>query len=83
MKKKSNLQDIKSLRRWYVTFSGSFKPCENEITETSGNITSSGWPNHYPINHYQCWNLTCNADEMVEMKFQSFDLEPHSTCKYD
>ena len=55
--------------------------CVNDVPAPSGNITSPGWPNDYPLNNDQCWNITCDQTQIVEISFQSFDLEFHSACK--
>ena len=55
--------------------------CDNNVLAPSGNITSPQWPNDYPLNNDQCWNITCDQNQIVEISFQSFDLESHSVCK--
>ena len=47
----------------------------------SGVITSPGWPNEYPNNANCLWEIDCNKEEVVEITFNSFNVELHSNCE--
>ena len=44
--------------------------CDNIVPAPFGNITSLGWPNNYPLNTDQCWNITCDLNDNVENAFK-------------
>ena len=38
---------------------------------------------HCYLKHHQTWNLAVASGKRIELTFESFDLEAHSTCGYD
>jgi len=50
---------------------------------TSGEIQSPDYPDRYPHNQNQTWNLEVAAGETIELTFESFDIESHRNCAYD
>merc|ERR550539_1335477 len=48
-----------------------------------GEIKSPNYPNVYPHNLEETWNLEVAAGEKIMLTFESFELETHSSCRYD
>jgi len=54
-----------------------------EAVENSGEIQSPNYPDKYPHNVNETWNLEVEAGHRIKLTFEAFNLESHSTCKYD
>merc|ERR1712110_903008 len=48
-----------------------------------GEIKSPNYPNLYPHNLDETWNLEVASGQKIKLTFESFDLESHSSCVYD
>ena len=46
----------------------------------SGVITSPGFPGIYDNNLYLTWLIQVQMGQTIEINFQSFDVESHSSC---
>lgn len=57
--------------------------CNRTYTGTGGKIFSPGWPGNYPRNAYCEMSISAPAGTYVTLYFNSFYIEPHSTCRYD
>merc|ERR1712088_254168 len=51
--------------------------------EETQEIQSPNYPNVYPHNLDETWNLTVAAGQNIRLTFESFNLESHSNCSYD
>lgn len=60
-----------------------FSDCNRTYTGTGGKIFSPGWPGNYPRNAYCEMSISAPAGTYVTLYFNSFYIEPHSTCRYD
>ena len=60
--------------------------CGKEYLATTEavNITSPGYPGNYPSSVDSC-ETTLSADNgiLIDLYFEEFDIEYHSTCRYD
>ena len=50
---------------------------------TPGVVTSPNYPTNYPNNLRQTNTIEVEEGLIVEMQFTAFDVESHSTCRYD
>ncbi|XP_019627287.1 PREDICTED: trypsin-like [Branchiostoma belcheri] len=59
--------------------------CEHpaNLTADSGQFSSPGHPNNYPINTQCSWRITVPEGKLVRISFLTFDLEDSSGCGYD
>ena len=60
--------------------------CEPEMGDKcilSGTITSPNFPANYPNNKHCIWNLVAPNHYKITVKFEEFQLEGTSQCKYD
>ena len=46
-------------------------------------IQSPNFPENYPINVDETWNLEVAAGQKIKLTFDSFDLEANYYCSYD
>ena len=53
------------------------------LNEENGEITSPGYPNQYPLNKECTWVILAADDKNIELQFREFELEKHSSCRYD
>ncbi|KAJ8276925.1 hypothetical protein GJAV_G00069430 [Gymnothorax javanicus] len=65
-------------------FSASFlSRCGANFTAPSGRVVSPNYPNHYP-HRSDCNYLLQPGDQaVVLLEFRTFQVEAHSTCRYD
>ncbi|CAH1775425.1 unnamed protein product [Owenia fusiformis] len=57
--------------------------CGGVFTEPTGIIRTPTHPVDYHNNHNCSWYITVQEDRVVELKFDLFDVEPHTRCAYD
>ncbi|XP_053408750.1 cubilin-like isoform X2 [Mercenaria mercenaria] len=57
--------------------------CGGVFTEPYGIIETPNGPTDYHNNHNCTWSITVVPNRVIQLKFQMFDLEAHSTCNYD
>ena len=55
----------------------------DEITIPEIAITSPNFPNNYDSNKDCQLKIRFSPNQKVSIKFDAFDVEPHSTCQYD
>ena len=55
--------------------------CGEQLAGPSGTFHSPGWPNNYPDNAECFWGIDCGQTEIVQITFNSFDVEEESSCK--
>lgn len=57
--------------------------CGGTFTADSGLITLPPHLNNYKHNQNCTWMITVDDSKNVEFKFETFNVEPHTTCNYD
>merc|ERR1712106_817700 len=50
---------------------------------TNGTLQSPNFPNKYPNNHDETYNIEVQTGKTIEIIFETFELEAHSRCSYD
>ena len=68
-----------NVQHWYLFILG----CGGNFTSPTGTITSKNYPEAYPTNSDCTWRITVQERRTVQLSFQDFDVEGHSTCNYD
>ncbi|XP_010857505.1 PREDICTED: deleted in malignant brain tumors 1 protein isoform X16 [Bison bison bison] len=68
-----------------VNFStpGSFSSCGGFLFSASGNFSSPSYPGYYPNNADCVWEIQVNPGYLINLGFDSLQLETHSSCSYD
>lgn len=66
----------------YMLFSLS-SGCGDTLTSPSGTITSPGHPSIYPHGANCTWYITVSPGNLVQLVFESFNLEYHTNCNFD
>merc|ERR1712106_891377 len=49
----------------------------------SGTLQSPNFPNKYPNNHDETYNIEVQTGKTIEIIFETFELEAHSRCSWD
>ncbi|XP_013388746.1 cubilin-like [Lingula anatina] len=57
--------------------------CGGVYTAPQGTIRTPQHPVNYHHNANCTWSITVQPDRVVELKFNIFDIETHSSCNYD
>ncbi|XP_055859668.1 cubilin-like isoform X2 [Biomphalaria glabrata] len=57
--------------------------CNSRIRETSGSLTSPGYPLGYENNVLCEWRIIASVNNRLYISFSDFSLEAHSTCIWD
>ncbi|XP_053384013.1 cubilin-like isoform X1 [Mercenaria mercenaria] len=70
---------VRSGYRAYYTI----KECGGVFTEPYGIIETPNEPTDYHNNQNCTWSITVVPNRVIQLKFQMFDLQAHSTCNYD
>ena len=65
------------------TFLEASKLCGASYFSSSGTIRSPGSVDEYLSNKNCEWILTVPNGQQIEINIKSFDLEPHSMCRFD
>ncbi|KAG9338959.1 hypothetical protein JZ751_024349 [Albula glossodonta] len=69
-------------------FCGTFRPenqfCGGRMMKAQGTLKTPNWPdNNYPAGISCSWHITVEPNMVIEVKFDKFDLEPDSYCRFD
>ncbi|XP_070326462.1 scavenger receptor cysteine-rich domain-containing protein DMBT1 isoform X18 [Odocoileus virginianus] len=62
---------------------GSFPGCGGFFFSASGNFSSPFYPGYYPNNANCVWEIQVNPGYLINLGFDSLQLETHSSCSYD
>ncbi|XP_061018815.1 deleted in malignant brain tumors 1 protein isoform X10 [Dama dama] len=62
---------------------GSFPSCGGFLFSASGNFSSPFYPGYYPNNANCVWEIQVNPGYLINLGFDSLQLETHSSCSYD
>ena len=57
--------------------------CNYNLTATTGNFTSPGFPNEYPHDTCCSYQITGEEGKSIKIEFLHFNLEYGSNCNYD
>ncbi|XP_059358328.1 procollagen C-endopeptidase enhancer 2-like [Carassius carassius] len=58
--------------------------CGGLLDEPSGTIKTPNWPDKdYPAGVTCSWHIVAPQDQIIELKFEKFDVERDSYCRYD
>ena len=57
--------------------------CGENLTSSSGVITSPNFPQDYPANKKCEWNITAPRGKQITLSFTDFVLEDHDSCQFD
>ncbi|KAG5844837.1 hypothetical protein ANANG_G00167290 [Anguilla anguilla] len=77
--------------RGFVAYFNGAKPhvdenqfCGGRMTKPQGSLKTPNWPEkNYPAGISCSWHITVEPDMIIEVKFEKFDLEPDSYCRFD
>merc|ERR1719154_1054154 len=85
---KGNKLTVKFMTDYSVNAKG-FRATWREVTgsvtlvNSGGSIKSPDFPNNYPNNKDQEWDLSAPGGSRILLTFNSFDLEDDASCSYD
>ncbi|XP_048839582.1 procollagen C-endopeptidase enhancer a [Brienomyrus brachyistius] len=58
--------------------------CGGKIQKAQGSLKTPNWPEkNYPPGITCSWHIIVETDMVIEVKFDKFDLEPDSYCRFD
>ncbi|XP_029625494.1 procollagen C-endopeptidase enhancer 2 [Salmo trutta] len=58
--------------------------CGGKMTKAQGEVKTPNWPEkNYPAGISCSWLVTVEPDQVIEVKFDKFDLESDSYCRFD
>ncbi|KAK7162647.1 hypothetical protein R3I93_006858 [Phoxinus phoxinus] len=58
--------------------------CGGLLEKPSGTIQTPNWPDKdYPAGVTCAWHIVAPQDQIIELKFEKFDVERDSSCRYD
>ncbi|XP_036380310.1 procollagen C-endopeptidase enhancer a [Megalops cyprinoides] len=58
--------------------------CGGRLTKSQGSLKTPNWPDKdYPAGITCSWHITVEPNMVIEVKFDKFDLEPDSYCRFD
>lgn len=57
--------------------------CGGKYYTSSGILRSPGYPEEYPSNKDCVWIIQAPHGQQIALNVSKFDLEAHSTCKFD
>uniref|UniRef100_A0A672KJI4 Procollagen C-endopeptidase enhancer 2-like n=1 Tax=Sinocyclocheilus grahami TaxID=75366 RepID=A0A672KJI4_SINGR len=58
--------------------------CGGKLTKSQGTIKTPNWPeNNYPAGISCSWLITVEPEMVIEVKFDKFDLESDTYCRFD
>ncbi|XP_068817611.1 deleted in malignant brain tumors 1 protein [Capricornis sumatraensis] len=62
---------------------GSFPSCGGFLFSASGNFSSPFYPGYYPNNADCVWEIQVKPGYLINLGFDSLQLEKHSSCNFD
>ncbi|KAL0994143.1 hypothetical protein UPYG_G00118300 [Umbra pygmaea] len=85
------VSDAETGGRGFLAYYSSAKPhandpqfCGGKMTKAQGEIKTPNWPEkNYPAGISCSWLITVEPDQVIEVKFDKFDLESDSYCRFD
>ncbi|KAI7809265.1 procollagen C-endopeptidase enhancer 2 [Triplophysa rosa] len=58
--------------------------CGGHLDKPVGTIKTPNWPDRdYPLGVTCLWHIVAPQDQIIELKFEKFDVERDSYCRYD
>src|SRR5438034_693541 len=57
--------------------------CGGEMIQWNGTLQSTNYPRGYPPNKECLWTITVPERFQVALRFQMFEMEKDSECRYD
>ncbi|XP_035264637.1 procollagen C-endopeptidase enhancer 2-like [Anguilla anguilla] len=58
--------------------------CGGRLTKAEGAVKTPNWPeSNYPAGISCSWHITVEPNMIIEVKFDKFDMEADSYCRYD
>ena len=84
--KKGIFAALKVLTTVLLIFTGDIKitgTCVGTYDNGKSEITTPNYPSSYPDSKQCNWNIEVPQGHLIELKFNDFNLEFHSTCDYD
>ncbi|TWW71482.1 Cubilin Precursor [Takifugu flavidus] len=66
-----------------AAYGSALEGCGDTLTSPSGTITSPGHPSIYPHGANCTWYITVSPGNLVQLVFESFNLEYHTNCNFD
>ncbi|KAJ8282899.1 hypothetical protein COCON_G00054180 [Conger conger] len=58
--------------------------CGGRLTKAEGSVKTPNWPeSNYPAGISCSWHITVEPNMLIEVKFDKFDMEADSYCRYD
>ncbi|KAJ8266230.1 hypothetical protein GJAV_G00128040 [Gymnothorax javanicus] len=77
--------------RGFVAYFAGAKPhvdenqfCGGRMTKPHGSLKTPNWPEkNYPAGISCSWHITVKPDMIIEVKFEKFDLEADTYCRFD
>ncbi|KAJ7996570.1 hypothetical protein DPEC_G00238440 [Dallia pectoralis] len=85
------VSDSETGGRGFLAYFNSGKPdaadsqfCGGKMTKAQGEIKTPNWPEkHYPAGVSCSWLITVEPDQVIQVKFDKFDVETDSYCRFD
>uniref|UniRef100_A0A665V841 Cubilin n=1 Tax=Echeneis naucrates TaxID=173247 RepID=A0A665V841_ECHNA len=66
-----------------AAYSSALAGCGDILTSATGIITSPSHPNNYPHGANCTWYINVSPGNLIQLTFESFNLEYHSNCALD
>ncbi|XP_041093375.1 procollagen C-endopeptidase enhancer a [Polyodon spathula] len=58
--------------------------CGGKLTKSQGSLQTPNWPeSNYPAGISCSWHIVIPNNQVIEVSFDKFDVEPDSYCRYD
>ncbi|XP_041094215.1 procollagen C-endopeptidase enhancer 2-like isoform X2 [Polyodon spathula] len=58
--------------------------CGGKLTKPQGSLQTPNWPeSNYPAGISCSWHIVVPNNQVIEVSFDKFDVEPDSYCRYD
>uniref|UniRef100_A0A6Q2YQL3 Procollagen C-endopeptidase enhancer a n=1 Tax=Esox lucius TaxID=8010 RepID=A0A6Q2YQL3_ESOLU len=85
------VSDSETGGRGFLAYFNSGKPnandpqfCGGKMTKAQGEIKTPNWPDkNYPAGISCSWLITVEPDQVIQVKFDKFDVESDSYCRFD
>ncbi|KAM7390891.1 hypothetical protein PAMA_008881 [Pampus argenteus] len=66
-----------------AAYDSALEGCGDILTSPSGVVTSPGHPTNYPHGANCTWYINVASGNLIQLSFESFNLEYHVNCNYD